>query len=194
MLLTLEPDWVVEIRQRIAVSNGPPCRVGVGEIRDNAVPRRYEIQDDETATQYGNCRPQENSLYRAHKITMVSPRPSGMTSTAVTCAPPRAAQRATRPEPQPTSRKDLPARSSEETKRAEMELEPKYRGWKTVGKTVSVKPSTRVDTVFCDRSFNQYLNTSGCNARRMRPHDNMGAYYAPCWASASWESVQPIRF
>src|SRR5688572_32619542 len=94
-------------------------------------------------------------------------------STAVTSAPACAAHNATTPEPQPTSRNDLPFRGKDEINRARIELEPKYFGWKTPGKTSRSSPSTRVLTCFFDLEFNQNFRTTGCNALRTRPHDNI---------------------
>src|SRR5262245_28729982 len=98
---------------------------------------------------------------------------SGLMSMAVTSAPALAAHKATTPDPQPISRNDLPWSGSDETNFARMELEPKYFGWKTPGYTSRSSFSTRVRTDFFDRSFSQYLRTTGCNRRRRRPQDNM---------------------
>jgi hypothetical protein len=62
-------------------------------------------------------------------------------------APALAAARASMPDPVPTSATRLPLRSRPARKFAKNLLVRKYRGWNTVGRTVSRKPATRATVV-----------------------------------------------
>src|SRR5262245_31520983 len=82
------------------------------------------------------------ALVRVHRTA------SGLMSTAVTSAPALAAHKATTPDPHPISRRDFPARGSEEMNFARIGLDPKYLGWNTPGNTSRSRFATLVSTHF----------------------------------------------
>ena len=137
---------------------------GLNAITSNCPPSIAVNKSLSCAVMSNECRP---------AFARVQRTASALISTAVTRAPARAAHIPIRPEPHPRSRNDFPVNCREDTNLARIALDPKYRGWKTIGKTSRSKPSTRVLTESDERLCSQCLRNKGWTARRTRPSDNM---------------------